>query len=142
MKTWCVGYTTDAGRQVLCACKDGEQPDEAAGMVPTKCGGYVMFPGTSLFGEPTCRACKAPNLEALRLSDTQLAVMKWLGKKWSAQPSHGNVWTINGGSKQQGLTCSTRTLEALERMGLTCKDDSGCWIATEDGRQFAQDRQL
>jgi hypothetical protein len=68
-----------------------------------------------------------------KLSPTQAKVMKWLGQKWSAQPSHGEVWTINGGAKRQGITCTTRTLKALEQKGLAAVDGSGCWIATSAG---------
>jgi len=71
-----------------------------------------------------------------KLSSAQAEVMKWLGKKWSAQPSHGEVWTINGGSGRQGVTCSTRTLKALEKRKLVQQNRYGCWIATEAGKQL------
>lgn len=73
-----------------------------------------------------------------KLSPTQLEVMKWLGKKWSAQPSYGELWTINGGRDRQGVTCTTRTLKALEGRGLTTTDEHGCWIATDAGKSFIQ----
>jgi len=71
-----------------------------------------------------------------QLSEAQVNVMRWLGKKWSAQPSHGEIWTINGGSDRQGLSCRSSTLKALEARGLVEKDKYGCWIATSAGRLF------
>jgi hypothetical protein len=77
-----------------------------------------------------------------KLSPAQKNVMKWLGKKWRAEPSHGDVWTINGGSDRQGVTCVTRTLEALERKGLVEKDQYGCWVATVAGKELTRDKRL
>lgn len=77
-----------------------------------------------------------------KLTSKQVSVMKWLGKKWRAEPSHGEVWTINGGSSRQGLDCSTRTLRALERHGLTTMDEYGCWIATDAGMKLTADMKL
>jgi|AntDeeMinimDraft_5_1070356.scaffolds.fasta_scaffold13140_2 hypothetical protein len=74
-----------------------------------------------------------------KLSPVQIEVMKWLGKKWSAQPSHGELWTINGGSARQGVTCTTRTLSALEKYGLAVTDEHGCWVATDAGKAFVRD---
>lgn len=74
-----------------------------------------------------------------KLSPTQKQVMKWLGKKWSAQPSHGELWTINGGSKRQGVTCTTRTLKSLEAQGLIKPDEHGCWVATDAGKALVRD---
>ena len=74
-----------------------------------------------------------------QLSPIQLEVMKWLGKKWSAQPSYGELWTINGGTAQQGVTCTSRTLRSLEKKGLTKEDDFGCWVATDAGKNLVRD---
>ena len=73
------------------------------------------------------------------MSEKQMEVMKWLGKKWCAQPLYGETWTINGGAHRQGVTCTTRTLTALEKKGLAVKDEDGCWIATESGRALILD---
>lgn len=76
------------------------------------------------------------------VSPTQMEVMKWLGKRWSAQPSHGELWTINGGAERQGVTCTTRTLKALESKGLTTMDKYGCWVATDEGKSLVRDLAL
>jgi hypothetical protein len=73
------------------------------------------------------------------LSPVQVIVMKWLGKKWSAQPSHGELWTINGGASHQGVTCTIRTLRALEAKGLVIIDEYGCWVATDAGKLFGRE---
>ena len=80
--------------------------------------------------------------EIQRLSPKQVLVMRWLGKKWPAVPSHGEVWTINGGAQRQGVTCTTKTLLSLKRNGLVGLDPSGCWVATNSGRRLVVDHGL
>lgn len=76
------------------------------------------------------------------ISAKQREVMKWLANKWSAQPSHGEVFTINGGANRQGVTCSLRTLKALEKKGFTCVDGTGSWVSTELGRQLFREQPI
>jgi hypothetical protein len=69
----------------------------------------------------------------MRLSQTQLKVMRWVGKGWSALPGAGSAVMVNG-----RRVCNVDTMHALERHGLVQQDDARCWAATDQGKEFAR----
>ena len=68
---------------------------------------------------------------AKKLTESQIAVMKWLNKGWKAYVAHGTRVEVNGHP-----VCTTATMLALEKLGLVEKLGVAAWEATEAGKQW------
>ena len=74
--------------------------------------------------------------KTIKLSQAQQRAMAWIGKGWSAIPSHGDVYTING------KTVLLTTLRKLESYGLIERGDHKVYERTEKGKKLTYDRGL
>lgn len=74
-----------------------------------------------------------------KLTKTQDEVMSYLGRSWTAYLRHGTVVEINGQK-----ACTTKTMDALENLGLVKKTMHGqfsaSWEGTPAGRAYVESR--
>jgi hypothetical protein len=68
---------------------------------------------------------------ARKLTDSQVAVMKWLNKGWKAYVARGTRVEVNGHP-----VCTTATMLSLEKLGLVEKLGVAAWEASEAGKQW------
>jgi hypothetical protein len=76
---------------------------------------------------------------SIKLTKTQDEVMSYLGRSWTAYLAHGTVVEINGKK-----ACTTKTMDALETLGLVKKTMHGqysaSWEGTPAGRAYVEAR--
>lgn len=76
--------------------------------------------------------------ESFRLTAKQRDILRWLGQGWSTEPGPGSALIVNG-----KCICYINSMKALARQGMVIEgDQSGCWTATELGREVTKQLKL